>query len=87
MMGVISTGAVVTGSERRGRPKAVQQGDREWTSIIQSIYAKEWAIPPFIIFSVKHHLSAWYKEPSIPDNWTFNVSENSCTNNELSLKG
>ena len=27
MMGVISTGAVVTGSERRGRPKTVQQGD------------------------------------------------------------
>ena len=29
MMGVISTGAVVTGSERRSRPKTVQQGDRE----------------------------------------------------------
>ena len=27
MIGVILTGAVVTGSERRGRPKAVQQGD------------------------------------------------------------
>ena len=48
MMGVISTGAVVTGSERRGRPKTVQQGDREWTSIIQGIYAKGWAIQPFI---------------------------------------
>ena len=29
IIGVISTGAVVTGSERRGRPKTVQQGNRE----------------------------------------------------------
>jgi RecB family endonuclease NucS len=34
MMGVISTGAVVTASERRGRPKAVQPGNREWTTVI-----------------------------------------------------
>ena len=50
MMGVISTGAVVTGSERRGRPKTVQQGDQEWASIIASINAIGWAIPPFVIF-------------------------------------
>jgi hypothetical protein len=68
MIGVISTGAVVTGSERRGRPKTVQQGDREWTSIIQGINAKGWTIPAFVIFQGKHHLSAWYKEPSIPNN-------------------
>jgi len=86
MMGVISTGAVVTGSERRGRPKTVQQGDREWTSIIEGINAMGWAIPPFIIFKGKHHLSAWYKEPSIPGNWVINVSENGWTNNELGLK-
>lgn len=34
MMGVISTGAVVTASERRGRPKTVQPGNREWTTVI-----------------------------------------------------
>ena len=86
MMGVISTGAVVTGAERRGRPKTVQQGDREWTTVIQGVNAKGWAIPPFIIFSGKHHLSAWYKEPSIPHNWVITVSENGWTNNELGLK-
>ena len=86
MMGVISTGAVVTGSERRGRPKTVQQGDREWASIIASINAIGWAIPPFVIFQGKHHLSTWYKEPSIPGDWVINVSENGWTNNELGLK-
>jgi hypothetical protein len=73
MAGVISIGDVVTGSERRGRPKKVQQGDREWTSIIQGINAKGWAIPPFIIFAGKHHFSAWYNEPSKPDDWIINV--------------
>jgi hypothetical protein len=29
IIGVISTRAVVTGSDRRGRPKTVQQGDQE----------------------------------------------------------
>jgi hypothetical protein len=27
MMGIILTGAVVTGSERQGRPKSIQQGN------------------------------------------------------------
>ena len=58
MMGMISTGAVVTGSERRGRPKTVQQGDREWTTVIQGVNATGWAIPPFIIFKGCYHLSA-----------------------------
>ena len=34
MMGKISSQLVVTGSERRGRPKAVQPGDREWATVI-----------------------------------------------------
>jgi RecB family endonuclease NucS len=50
IMGMISTRAVVTGSERRGRPKSVQQGNREWTTVIQGVNATGWAIPPFIIF-------------------------------------
>ena len=34
MIGQISTGAVVTASERQGQPKSVQQGNREWTTVI-----------------------------------------------------
>jgi RecB family endonuclease NucS len=58
MMGVISTGSVVTAADRRGRPKTVQQGNREWVTAIQGMNATGWAIPPFIIFQGKHHLSA-----------------------------
>jgi hypothetical protein len=84
--GIISTGAVVTGSERRGRPKSVQQGDREWTTVIQGVNATGWAIPPFIIFQGKHHLSAWYKEEDLPHDWVIAVSENGWTTNELGLE-
>ena len=66
MMGKITTQLVVTGSERRGRPKAIQPSNREWTTLIQGINAAGWAIPPFLIFAGQYHLSAWYKEEDIP---------------------
>ena len=65
MMGVISTGVVVTGSDRRERPKNLQPGDRQWTTVIQGVNATGWAIPPFIIFPGMHHLSAWYEKEDI----------------------
>ncbi|EFQ90857.1 hypothetical protein PTT_12453 [Pyrenophora teres f. teres 0-1] len=86
IVGQISTGAVVTASERRGRPKAVQQGNREWTTVIQGINATGWAIPPFIIFKGRYHLSALYKEDNLPQDWVIAVSENGWTTNELGLQ-
>jgi hypothetical protein len=86
MMDQISTGAVVTASERQGRPKMVQQGNREWTTLIQSINATGWAIPPFIIFKSRHHLSPWYKEDSLPQDWIIAISENGWTTDELGLQ-
>jgi transposase len=50
--------------------------------VIQGINAAGWAIPPFIIFAGKHHLSAWYEE-DIPRDWAIAVSDNSWTTNEL----
>ena len=58
MMGQIAPSAVVTASERRGRPKAIQPGNREWATVIQGINATGWAIPPFIILKARHHLSS-----------------------------
>jgi hypothetical protein len=51
MMGKITTQLVVTGSERRGRPKAIQPGNREWVTVIAAINAAGWTIPPFLIFA------------------------------------
>jgi maltose-binding protein MalE len=33
-MGKTSTGAVVTGSDRQGQLKTIQQGNREWATVI-----------------------------------------------------
>ena len=85
MMGKITTQLVVTGSERRGRPKAVQPGNPEWVTLIQGINAAGWTIPPFLIFAGQYHLSAWYEE-DIPRDWAIAVSDNGWTTNEIGVE-
>ena len=85
-MGVIGSMKVVTGSDRRTRPELVQPGDREWVTVIQGICAAGYAIPPFIIYKGRVHISSWYEEASIPRNWKLSVSENGWTNNALGLE-
>jgi hypothetical protein len=76
MMGVIASGMVVTGAERRGNPKRVQPGNREWVTVIQSISAGGWAIPPFIVVAGQYHLSSWYQESTLPGNWVIATTKN-----------
>jgi hypothetical protein len=76
IIGKITTQLVVTGSERRGRPKAIQPSDREWVTVIAAINAASWLVPPFLIFAGKYYLSAWYKEAEIPRDWAIAVSDN-----------
>ena len=83
MMGKISSQLVVTGSERCNRPKMIQQGNREWATVIKGINATGWAIPPFVIFKAKHHDSAWYED--LPYDWAIGVSDSGWTNNELGV--
>jgi hypothetical protein len=85
MMGKITTQLVITASERRGRPNAVQPGNREWVTLIQAINAAGWTIPPFLIFAGQYHLSAWYEE-DIPRDWAITVSENGWTTNKLGFE-
>jgi hypothetical protein len=86
MMGVIASGMVVTGTERRGRPKSVQPGSREWITVIQAINAEGWTIPPFIIGAGQYHLANWYRENNLPDDWAIATSPNGWTDNELGLE-
>ena len=75
IIGIISAQSVVTASDRQNRPKGTQPGNREWATVIQRINACGWAIPPFVIFAGKNHLSAWYEGDDIPPTWHFAVSE------------
>jgi hypothetical protein len=61
-MGIIGSMKVVTGAERRARPELVQPGNRKWVTVIQSICAAGYTIPPFIIYKGRVHISAWYEE-------------------------
>jgi hypothetical protein len=85
MMGVISSGTVVTSSERRGNPKSVQPANSEWITVIEGINAECQSIPPFIIGSGQYHLANWYREGDLPGDWVIAVGENGWTNNQLGL--
>jgi hypothetical protein len=84
MMGKITPRLVVTGSERRGRPKAIQPGNREWVTVIQGVNATGWTIPPFLILAGKYHLSAWYEE-DLPRHWAIAITHNGWTNNQVGV--
>ena len=66
LMGIITTGMVVTSSERRERPRQAQQGGREWVTVIQAVNSQGWAVPPYIIFAGKKHLASWYRDTILP---------------------
>ena len=85
-MGKITSQLVVTGSERRNRPKSIQPGDREWVTVIAGISVAGLAIPPFIIFAGQYHLSAWYEGNDIPPNWAISVSDNGWTTNDIGIQ-
>jgi hypothetical protein len=86
LMGQISTTTVVTSTERRGKAKSVQPGNREWATVIQGVNSQGWAIPPFIILAGKNHLSSWYESSPLPKDWAISVTENGWTTNERGLE-
>ncbi|TVY62522.1 hypothetical protein Focb16_v004332 [Fusarium oxysporum f. sp. cubense] len=86
MMGVISSGIVVTSSERRGNPKSVQPGNREWVTAIQAINAEGQAIDPFIVVAGQYHLANWYRESNLPASWAIATTQNGWTDNETGLE-
>ncbi|KAM5528251.1 transposase [Fusarium oxysporum f. sp. phaseoli] len=73
MMGLIMAGMAVTGSERQGRPKSAQPGNREWITVIQAINAEGQSIAPFIIATSRAI-------------GFIATSQNGWTNNELGLE-
>ncbi|CEI70977.1 hypothetical protein FVEN_g9660 [Fusarium venenatum] len=83
--GKIEPGIVITSSERRGNPKSVQPGDREWATVIQAINAEGQAIDPFIVVAGEFHLQNWYEESNIPATWVIATTKNGWTDNETGL--
>ena len=85
-MGVISSEMVVTSSERRQKGRKVQQGNKQWATLIECICADGSSISLFVIIASKTHLSSWYENSPLPDTWAITVTENGWTTNEISLE-
>ena len=84
-MGVIATAKVVIGTERAGRPRTIQPGNRKWVTVIETIGARGFAIPPLVIFEAIMHQTAWYENGLLPGDWSIGISENGWTNNVIGL--
>ncbi|ELQ40400.1 hypothetical protein OOU_Y34scaffold00443g1 [Pyricularia oryzae Y34] len=85
MMGQICGGIVVSGSERRGRSKNVQPGNREWATAICCISGDGYDVPPFLIVKGVHHLANWYTEGGLPASWRIKTTPNGWTDNKTDL--
>ena len=85
-MGMIQAIMVVTGSDRRGRAKSVQPGNREWSTAICCVNGEGWSLPPFLLLQGAYHLAHWYSETDLPDDWTVRTTSNGWTNNEIALE-
>ena len=53
IMGKILSQSVITGSDKPGRTKKIQPGNREWVTLIQGVSAIGTRIPAFLIFASK----------------------------------
>jgi hypothetical protein len=84
-MGVIATAKVVTGTDRAGKPRTTQPGNRKWVTVIKAICTRGFAIPALVIFEAVMHQAAWYEDGIIPPDWAIGVSENGWTTNEIGL--
>jgi hypothetical protein len=82
-MGIGNRVKVVTASERRSEPIGVQQGDREWVTLIAAINAMGWAVAPYLIFKAKNHDVSWY--PDLKPQWRIGVSSNGWTTNDIGV--
>jgi hypothetical protein len=86
MMGMIQATMIVTGSERRGRAKSVQPGNREWSTAICCVNGEGWSLPPFLLLQGAYHLAHWYTETDLPRDWALKTTINGWTNNETALE-
>lgn len=83
-MGLTSTARVITRSEYYGRCSVLQPGNHEWVTVVESIGASGWVLPPVIIFKGKQYQQAWFEE--LLRDWRFEVSLNGWTTDEIGLR-
>lgn len=83
-MGLISTQKVVTRAEDYERRSVLQPGNREWVTVIETICADGYSLPPCVIFKGKVAIAGWYD--NLPKDWRFEISNNGWTTDEIALR-
>ena len=74
MMGKILSQMIITASDRSGKKKKIQPGNREWVTVIQGVGAAGHLLPPFVIFAGKVLINTWFED--LPRDWVIEVSPN-----------
>lgn len=83
-MGLTATAKVITRAEYYGRRALLQPGNREWVTVIESISAAGYVLPPYIIFTHKSLNLAWAE--GLPPDWILDNSPNGWTSDEIGLR-
>jgi hypothetical protein len=83
-MGLTATARVIARAEYFGRISVLQPGNRTWVTVIESISASGWALPPTIIFKGKVYKESWFD--ILPPDWCFEVSANGWTTDKIGLR-
>ncbi len=84
-MGQISPSMVVTATDRQGRPKQIKPTNTQWVTLIQGACADGSTIPPFLVFKGQEFNNTWFHQ-GLPPTWTFSVSPNGWTSNQIGLQ-
>jgi hypothetical protein len=84
-MGVIATARVVTGTDRAGRPRTIEQAIENGSQSLNVSMRLGGSISPLVISEAVMHQAAWYEDDTIPHDWSIGVSDNGWTTNEIGL--
>ena len=86
MIGIITALIVITCSNKVGKPKSIQPGNREWVTVIECINVSGWSILPFVIIQGAYYLASWTIELGFPPSWVIIPTLNGWTNNKTGLE-
>jgi hypothetical protein len=85
-MGMLSPNTmVVTSSDRSAKPRVIQPGSRIWTTVIATVSATGWALPPYILFRGKQPQHGW-GHLGVPGDWVLHPSDRGWTTDLIGMR-
>ncbi|CUS07494.1 unnamed protein product [Tuber aestivum] len=66
--------------------KRMQQGNREWVTLIEAVSALGKVLPAFYIYAGKAHYAGWHNKSGIDSRTVFSFTDNGWTQDYIGLK-